>query len=161
MHVLYWQYVASTKEKGPKKLISGVIQITRKGTGYVSWSGEPDKEDIEIKTEALGGALNGDTVEIEIAGLFPRPQGKVRRVVTRAKTEFVATLKEEKTRKALEYGAVDLLILSRAINKTLMRELIKIAENTGATFEIVSTETEEGEQFNNLGGIGAILRFRI
>lgn len=73
----------------------------------------------------------------------------------------LATLKEEKTRKALEYGAVDILILSKAINKPLMRELIKIAENTGASFEIVSTETEEGEQFNNLGGIGAILRFRI
>ena len=98
MHVLYWQYVASTKEKGPKKLISGVIQITRKGTGYVSWSGEPDKEDIEIKTEALGGALNGDTVEVELAGLFPRPTGKVHKVATRAKTEFVATLKEEKGR---------------------------------------------------------------
>jgi peptide chain release factor subunit 1 len=73
----------------------------------------------------------------------------------------LAALKEEKTRKALEYGAVDILILSKTINKTLMRELIKIAENTGASFEIVSIDTEEGEQFNNLGGIGAILRFRI
>jgi peptide chain release factor subunit 1 len=36
-----------------------------------------------------------------------------------------------------------------------------MAENIGSKIEIVSTETEEGDQFKNLGGIGAILRFRM
>jgi ribonuclease R len=82
------------KDKKAKKLVSGVIDITRKGVGYVSWPEDPEKEDIEIRTEDLGGALNQDTVEVSLSGLFPRPKGKVVRVVTRAKEEFVATLRQ-------------------------------------------------------------------
>ncbi|MBU0958376.1 MAG: hypothetical protein KKB31_00380 [Nanoarchaeota archaeon] len=73
----------------------------------------------------------------------------------------LAALKEKDTRKALEYGAVDILILSKDVKKALTKELTKIAENTGSTIEIVSTDTEEGKQFLNLGGIGAILRFQV
>lgn len=50
-------------------------------------------EDIEINKEDLGGALNGDTVEVELGGLFPRPKGKVVRILERSKLEFVATIK--------------------------------------------------------------------
>jgi len=35
------------------------------------------------------------------------------------------------------------------------------AGNISAEVEVVSIETEEGEQFWNLGGMGAILRFKI
>jgi len=42
-----------------------------------------------------------------------------------------------------------------------MKEFKDLAENIGSTIEIVSLETEEGEQFKNLSGIGAILRFRV
>ncbi|MBP9710780.1 MAG: ribonuclease R [Candidatus Pacebacteria bacterium] len=89
--------MATAREKGPKKLISGVIQVNRRGTGYLAWPEDPEKEDIEVKTDQLGGALNGDTVEVELAGLFPRPHGKVQKVVTRAKEEFVATIKDPRT----------------------------------------------------------------
>ena len=73
----------------------------------------------------------------------------------------LATLKEKDTEKALEMGAVGTLFLSRDADKTIAKKLREMAENTGAKVEIISTETEEGQQFNNLGGIGAILRFRI
>ena len=73
----------------------------------------------------------------------------------------LTTLKEFETKKALTVGAVDLLILSRALDKKIAKELKEMAERISSKVEIVSTETEEGEQFNNLGGIGAILRFRI
>ncbi len=81
-----------------KKLISGVIQITRKGVGYLPCEalekkGVPRSGDIEIAPEHLGGALNGDVVEVSLGGLFPRPKGAVVKVVERARTEFVATLK--------------------------------------------------------------------
>ncbi len=72
----------------------------------------------------------------------------------------LATLKEKNTKTALEYGAVDTLILSKVIDKKLIKELKKMAENTSSNIEIVSIDTEEGEQFENLGGIGAILRFK-
>lgn len=60
----------------------------------MTWQDDSEKEDIEVKTEQLGGALNGDEVEVELVGLFPRPQGKVKRVTVRAKEEFVATIKD-------------------------------------------------------------------
>ncbi|HVV39058.1 MAG TPA: ribonuclease R [Candidatus Paceibacterota bacterium] len=78
---------------GAKKAVSGIIQITRKGVGYLPWPDDSEKEDIEISTIDLGGALNGDTVEVELTGLFPRPKGKIVRIVSRTKEEFVATLK--------------------------------------------------------------------
>ncbi len=39
--------------------------------------------------------------------------------------------------------------------------LTDMAENTGAKVEMISTETTEGMQFKEIGGIGAITRFKI
>ncbi len=80
---------------------------------------------------------------------------------TLGKTPDLSTLKESATRKALELGAVDTLLLSENTNKKTIKELKKLAENIGSTVEIISNETEEGQQFSNLGGIGAILRFSV
>jgi ribonuclease R len=99
----------------PKKRITGIIQVTRKGVGYLPWplaegvvfvKGAPkEQEDIEFDVRDLAGALNGDEVEAELRGLIQprtfrgqapkaaRMSGKVIRVVSRAKTEFVATIK--------------------------------------------------------------------
>jgi peptide chain release factor subunit 1 len=73
----------------------------------------------------------------------------------------MATLKEPDTKQALEYGAVETLFLSKDTDKKIAQELKKVAENISATVEIISIDTEEGQQFNNLGGIGAILRFKV
>lgn len=90
--------------KNTKKPVSGIVQITRKGVGYLPWPGDEKNPrqgaaaaDIEIQKENLAGALNGDTVEVELNGLFPRPKGKVKKVTARAKEEFVATIKDERT----------------------------------------------------------------
>jgi peptide chain release factor subunit 1 len=69
--------------------------------------------------------------------------------------------KEDQIRKALQYGAVEMLLLSKETDKTLAKELKDLARNIGSTIEIISTETTEGEQFQKLSGIGAILRFKI
>ena len=68
---------------------------------------------------------------------------------------------EKGIRKAIEYGAVETLILSKKLDKKLSNELKKLAENISSNTEIVSIETEEGEQFYNLSGMGALLRFKI
>jgi peptide chain release factor subunit 1 len=73
----------------------------------------------------------------------------------------LAYYKEADVRKALEYGAVEMLIISKDYNKTFAREFTKLAGEIDSKIEIVSTETTEGEQFNNLSGVGAILRFKI
>ena len=87
---------APRKPQGSKKPVEGIISVNRRGTGYLPWPldttrGKPE-EDIEIDARNLAGALNGDTVAVELGKLFPRPAGKVVRIIERAKTEFVCTL---------------------------------------------------------------------
>jgi len=61
----------------------------------------------------------------------------------------------------LEYGAVETLIISKKFDKELAKEFKEVAENISANIEIVSIDTTEGEQFQKLSGIGALLRFKI
>lgn len=69
--------------------------------------------------------------------------------------------KEEDIRRSLQYGAIDTLLLSRGLDKNLFNELKTLAENIGSKIEIVSTDTDEGKQFFNLSGMGALLRFKV
>jgi peptide chain release factor subunit 1 len=77
-----------------------------------------------------------------------------------SKPDFVA-YKQEGVKKALEYGAVDTLLLSREYDRELMKELKRIADENGTKVEMVSTETEEGKQFFQLSGVGALLRYKL
>ncbi|MFA5992706.1 MAG: peptide chain release factor aRF-1 [Candidatus Pacearchaeota archaeon] len=67
----------------------------------------------------------------------------------------------EKVKRALNMGAVQTLIVSEKVDRDILRELSKIAEQMGTEIEIVSAGTGEGEQFFNLSGIGAVLRFAV
>ncbi|MBS3072351.1 peptide chain release factor aRF-1 [Candidatus Pacearchaeota archaeon] len=66
-----------------------------------------------------------------------------------------------RVKKALEMGAVDTLLLSETLERPIIKELTKIAEQMGTTVILVSDETDEGKQFTNLSGVGAILRFKV
>ena len=72
-----------------------------------------------------------------------------------------ATHKEEEVIKALKYGATEKILLSKKLDKAKRAELTRKAENISAEVELVSTDTEEGKQFWNMGGIGALLRFEV
>lgn len=73
--------------------MEGVLSVSARGTGYLPWDATDTLGDIEIPKEHLAGALNGDTVEVETAGVERgRTQGRVRAVKERAKTEFVGTI---------------------------------------------------------------------
>lgn len=87
----------------------GVIMVRGKGIGYVNL---PDfDEDIMIPTEDLGVALDGDLVELQIGGKtgLGRTAGKVLRVVTRARNEYIGTIVDTK-------GAITLKPDSRRIH---------------------------------------------
>ncbi|MBD3253425.1 peptide chain release factor 1 [Candidatus Pacearchaeota archaeon] len=64
-------------------------------------------------------------------------------------------------KRALDFGAVDILLLSKKLDKKLIKDFEKKAEDTSCKVEFISDETEEGVQFWNLGGVGAVLRFKI
>ena len=69
----------------------------------------------------------------------------------------------EEVQRALNYGAVEQLL----ITDTFLRKyegadgLIERAKGMRGEVVIVSTEHEAGERLQALGGIGALLRFRI
>jgi peptide chain release factor subunit 1 len=68
----------------------------------------------------------------------------------------------EKTRFALERGAVQILLIAKSLPKQEMQELEERAARIGSEVFIISHENQEGEQFLNLTkGVGAILRFPI
>ena len=71
------------------------------------------------------------------------------------------TYGEKETLKALEMNAVDILLVSEHIPEDKIFALEEKAQAGGATVKIISTETREGVQLRDLGGIAAILRFEI
>jgi ribonuclease R len=87
----------NTNKKQPK-VLTGVLSVTEKGTGYLVVEGR--EEDIEIDVGDLNTALNKDTVTAEIVGKFSsgRVRGKVVEIVERAKDTFVGTLEHENER---------------------------------------------------------------
>lgn len=72
-----------------------------------------------------------------------------------------ATYGEKETLKALEMNAVDVLFLSENLPEDKIFELEEKAQKGGSKVKIISTETREGIQLKELGGIAAILRFEI
>ncbi len=72
-----------------------------------------------------------------------------------------ATYGEKETLKALEMNAVDTLLLSENLEEDRIFELEELADKGGAKVHIISTETREGVQLRDLGGIAAILRYEI
>jgi len=85
-----------------------------------------------------------------------------------AKDDGLAAYGFDEVSKAVRFGAVEeLLITDKRLRegtneeRRKMDELIRNTESTRGAFHIVSTEHPTGEQLHRLGGIAAILRFRI
>ena len=82
-----------TKSSSPK-LLTGRIEITRKGLAFVTVEGL--ERDIMIKHGYTGNALDGDEVKVEIINATTkkggRMEGAVREVIRRRQTEFSGRL---------------------------------------------------------------------
>jgi len=61
----------------------------------------------------------------------------------------------------LNRGAIDKLIISKTMSREKVKLLEKIAKESSAEIHIVTNETAQGVQFDNLGGVGGLLRFEI
>jgi peptide chain release factor subunit 1 len=116
--------------------------------------GYADEHGLELLVEASQEDLAGLEImkEKKLLDRFFDSLGK-----NPSKTRY----KYEPVLDALKKGAVDILIMSNKLQKPIMKELTKLAEQMGTTIELVSDETDEGLQFFNLSGIGAILRFAV
>jgi len=81
---------------------------------------------------------------------------------TLGKKPHLAAYGEEKVRLALERGAVEILLISKSLDKEKAMEFEEKANNIGSTTHIITSENQDGEQFENLTkGLGAIRRFPI
>ena len=68
----------------------------------------------------------------------------------------------EETRTALDYRAVDVLLVTDARPPAEIRELEAATTDQGGECLVMSTDTDRGAQFDTaFGGLGALLRFRI
>ncbi|MCX6749361.1 MAG: peptide chain release factor aRF-1 [Candidatus Pacearchaeota archaeon] len=127
-----------------------------------------------LQKKVMGKIDLGDSSETGLRELVERSQGILidhERLVEKKIVEVFfksigeepekSTLGEKETRRALELGAVSILYLSLKIPKLLIKELSKIAAQMGSEIKLITTETPEGEQFFNMAGIGAVLRFQI
>lgn len=65
-------------------------------------------------------------------------------------------------KRADDVGAIEILIVSeKRIKEKTIEELASSVESKGGKVKIISVEHEAGEQFERIGGIAAILRFKL
>ncbi|MAG78252.1 hypothetical protein CL616_02705, partial [archaeon] len=68
---------------------------------------------------------------------------------------------EEEVKKAMDFGAVDILLVSETMDDEKVDYYEDKSDETGIDIRIISTDTSEGEQLRDLGKIAAILRFAL
>src|SRR5678815_5069632 len=74
-----------------KKLLTGILEVTRSGIGYVI-TGDEEK-DILVRPHDFNRALNGDTVRVQLKeSRGKRIEGHVEEVVERKQTEFMGDI---------------------------------------------------------------------
>ncbi|MBK8558111.1 MAG: RNB domain-containing ribonuclease [Lewinellaceae bacterium] len=90
------------KHADSRKMIEGVVDMTRSGAGYVV--SELLDSDVYVAPKYMSGALNGDTVRVLLFSRAPRykgrekrkPEGEVLSVLKRANEFFIGTLRKSR-----------------------------------------------------------------
>lgn len=78
------------------------------------------------------------------------------------KKNGLATYGKDEVKNALINGAVDrLLITDILIRKDVGEELLRLAKENKSEFTIINTMHEAGKKMDGIGGIGALLRYKI
>ncbi|MEM3126967.1 MAG: peptide chain release factor aRF-1 [Candidatus Woesearchaeota archaeon] len=78
-----------------------------------------------------------------------------------SKNDKIVSYGKNETKKFLEMGAVDVLLISESLPDSEIEELEEMAKKFGTTVEIISVETREGAQLRDIGGVAAILRYEV
>lgn len=86
---------ADGKNGSNKNLVTGKIDISRRGTGYLIT--EAFDEDVRIPSKHLGTALQDDIIKVRLfeRGRGKRREGKAIEIVERGRSMFVGTLKKQ------------------------------------------------------------------
>jgi len=80
---------------------------------------------------------------------------------TLGKTPRLASYGVEDVTKKLEMGAVEVILISEDLDDHIIEEVERKAIDFGSTIKLISTDTVEGKQLFDLGGLAAILRYPV
>ena len=152
-----------------KDSLIGPISVNTKGVGFFDPNPEEKNREnnIEIQSKDINRALHGDTVEIELTGerIKNRIQGKVVKVIQRAKDEFVGVLieREGKTFVAPDDQRlyVDIPVPNQDKSKIGSKVLVKIVDWDTLTGEILKVIGAKGENNTEMESIILERGFRI
>lgn len=88
--------------------------------------------------------------------------GLVEKLFEEIKKDGLATYGEKEVENALKNGAVERLLLTDIVVRTKKGEyLLKLAKENNSEFTIINTMHEAGKKIEGIGGICALLRFKI
>ncbi len=91
------QKTGSPKNKSSKNILTGKLDISRSGMGYVIVEGQ--ETDVMVKPHNFAKAFHGDTVKVRLTGpVIPgkRAEGEVTDVVERNQDEFIGRMQVSK-----------------------------------------------------------------
>jgi protein pelota len=134
------------KEKHPDIFKKTIVH----GTGTPGMNGIQEA----IKT----GIVNQITKENRVA--FETQQ--IEKLFEEIKKDGLATYGEKEVQYALNNGAVERLLITDTIVRTEKGEqLLQLARQNNTDFTIINTMHEAGKKIEGIGGLGALLRFKI
>ncbi len=77
------------------------------------------------------------------------------------KDDGLAVYGLDDVKQLLAQGVVELLLISESLDENIIEELISLSNQFGSEHALISTDSREGEQLKQLGGVGAILRYKV
>lgn len=126
----------------------------------------------DIKKQVLGVKSTGYTDEQGLEELLERSEDLLKEAAIAKEKALVQKFFEELKKesgfvtygkdnvlKALKIGAVETIMVSEDLE--IVDTFVELAKQYGTKVEIISRDTREGEQLYQLGGIAAILRWKI
>ena len=67
----------------------------------------------------------------------------------------------KQVRECVEMGAADIVLLSESLGDDVLDEFDEMVKKVGTEVEVISTETREGVQLKEMGGVAALLRYPV
>ncbi len=140
------EYVKYASKRRPELFGNTVLKAT--GQAGITGINEALKRGLEN--------LGGTSVEVLAE------TREVDEMLTEIACDGKVTYGHEHVRRALEFAAVErLLVTDRLMREGAGEGLVRMARETGAGVSHISTAHEAGERLEALGGVAAILRFRV
>jgi peptide chain release factor subunit 1 len=75
--------------------------------------------------------------------------------------EKMVTYGYDATKKALEMGVADTVLISESLDDSVFDSFEEIARQFSSNVKLISTDTREGVQLRDIGGVAAILRYEV